>query len=99
MMPPRWQNWSNGWPGSGAGESSAKTRYRDGAVDYAAGDLESGGFGKGWGVSRGWTNVQGELQAGSFLGRGWVMAESPRGDRCNLLSMLAFGAAAFRFES
>ena len=56
--------------------SGGPVRYQDGVVKFGASDIAGGGFGTPLGVDRSWSNAW-LYTPGSYLGRGWVIAETP----------------------
>ena len=59
------------------GFSEGPVRYADGVIHLTATDLGAGGFGLGWGQTRGWTNGAGYAADGTN-GNGVVVSQLPR---------------------
>lgn len=75
-------------------------RYHDGAVVYDTTDLQSTGFGKGFGVQRSWTATDGLLGGEATSGTGMIQTGTPsmlqmNGDRTITISLSGSTSAVF----
>ena len=60
-------------PASAKDTTDAPVRYFDGTPQQAASDLDSDGFGKGWGINRTWSGTN----TNSTFGNGWTASQQP----------------------